>query len=249
MSMGKVIGMGAALAAGLAVAGMAHASVSLTVNGTSISLSGGSGSYSSSGGTVLNGNGVFGWGTISIISNSPATTDTQAELNLSISGLYNTDPSAGTVIDIAASDSGFQFLSNTSANYLQLTGSVSANGQNSSDSASALSTASDNTNSITAIVGPFTESNGSVYSQSFTSTPESATGLTSPYSLATTVDFTITGSGTSNSGDLQGGNFDAAVTTNPISSNAVPLPGSGALAFVGGLALVGGMAIRRRMAH
>ena len=121
MSMGKIIGMGAALAAGLAVAGMTHASVQLeiiTEAGSKFLPASPStnGSYTSSSGSF----GGCSWGAITVTSNA-ATSGQPANLGLGITDLTNTSPSSGDSIQIIAS--GNEFAYNPSGtNYLQSSG-------------------------------------------------------------------------------------------------------------------------------
>ncbi len=241
MQTGKILGIGAALSAGLLAAQVASASVQLEVsNGgptTAITLTSlGSGAYSASSSNY----GGLTWNSLDVSVLGPGA------LGFSVQGLtYNT---SGEAI-FYATGTGFTYLA-TNPNTLDSTGGGGYTGSSSgiglsqvgyaATSNAAFDTSGDNTSLQSS--GP---AGGGAITAS-TGTNPNVTGLTGAgYSLTYEAIFSFGASG-----DVYGTLAAPAGGTVSILggvANAVALPGTGPLTLVGGLVLVGGLAIRRRM--
>jgi hypothetical protein len=221
--MGKVIGMGAALAAGLAVAGMAHASVITQ----SISY-GPNGPVTNPFTQTMDFNQFnTGLGTLTsvTIQIDDASTGT-VEVTNNSSGSSNYTISLGEQLNLTDSNSTqlstFLDQSNSQSHTIAASGSYT------------ITATATGTSPLTTINSNLSEFIGNnTIDLTLSGSGVALVSGATPYSASTN----STSSG--------------AVTLDYYYSNpaAVPLPGSGALALVGGLALVGRMAIRRRMAH
>ena len=265
MQTGKILGIGAALSAGLLAAHVASASVQTSLEIANPSGTGyltvGSGDYSAAGvyntGTGYfvgsqSGNSqssaVFTWSDLQVSMLGPGS------LGFSVEGLSYTG-SSDTSASFLATGTGFTYL-NTSPNTLTSTGGGGYTGTGSyvsmsqegyaAASDSAFATSGDNTGgpypSTSAGGGTFTASSGSNNSV----TDLSATG----YSLTYAANFTFDYFSNVNKGNTFGTAANPAGGTVSIlggTASAVTLPGSGPLSLVGGLVVVGGLAIRRRM--
>jgi len=231
MQTGKVLGIGAALSAGLLAAHVASASVSLEVfhpgGGTYSTVSlGSSGSY-----------GGMSWSDVTAtILNSGGT----ASLDLSFTGLTGSGylgflasdtafSETGTGLSLSASDSQTVTAGSGSGDNFGLYGFADAN--NAAFGVPSVDVSSYPTGSVVSetsgasvVVG-----NGSPLTVS----------LASNYSLTTNAVVALS----------SGSSYNASFTTSVTGAApaAVSLPGSGPLTIIGGLVMVGGLAIRRRI--
>ncbi len=247
MQTGKILGIGAALSAGLLAANVASASVQLEVfdsgTPTSITLTNlGSGVYSAK--STSSGN--YSWSSLEVSVLGPGA------LGFSVEGLsYSGSVTASA--SFLATGTGFTYLN--ASPELYSTGGGGYTGPSTyvfmsqegyaAASNSAFVTSDDSTGgpypSTPAGGGTFTASSG--YNKSVTDLH--ATG----YSLTYAANFAFEYPGI-NEGNTFGTAADPAGGTVSIlggTASAVTLPGSGPLTVVGGLVLVGGLAIRRRM--
>ncbi len=239
MQTGKVLGIGAALSAGLLAAHVASASTTLTLeeySGTSTfattTLSGSAGSYSASSGSY---NGVSWTSVLATVVNSGGT----ASLELSFTGLTGSGSASFLVSDTAFSQTGTG-LSLSASDSQTLNSGAGTN-----DTFGAVGFADANNvafgvPSADSFIYPANavvpESSGAYNAQ--VGAPTSV-AISSSYSLTTNADVTLT------SGSTYNASFTTSVTG--AAPAAVSLPGSGPLTVIGGLVMVGGLAIRRRI--
>ncbi len=241
MQTGKILGIGAALSAGLLAAHVASASTALTLeeySGTSTfataTLSGSAGSYSASSGSY---NGVSWSSVLATVVNSGGT----ASLQLAFTGLKGTP---GSIADFLVSDTAF---SETGTN-LTLSASYSqtiTSGSGSGDIFGVVGFA-DSKNAAFGV--PSGDAGGYPSGSVVSDTPGASSvsagslptvSLASNYSLTTNAQIQFF------SGNTYSATFKTSVTG--AAPAAVSLPGSGPLTIIGGLVMVGGLAIRRRI--
>ena len=272
MQTGKILGIGAALSAGLLAAHVASASVvtgveiafngqtlavgsSAYANGEVYSTSPGSGNYQvgATSSAPAGANVYFTWTGISVSDVAAGS----SELTLTVSGLTNADPGAVTsTIGFVASGQNFTFLPTSGDATLAASGSGSysgavGTGQTGSDYAS--------TAGAVNLSNILYDTTGTNISTATATQYASSSSPNSSYTLATAaVDATQNGLGSPPSysltdyaafnlispGTTYGGTF---ATTLSGAASAVSLPGSGPLTIIGGLVMVGGLAIRRRI--
>jgi hypothetical protein len=260
MRTGKILGIGAALSAGLIAAHAASASVvtGLEVeSGASgvITFTQSSGAYgagelyktSSSGygvgaSTPTGDTALFTWTNLKVTDSNSG----QSSLTFAISGLAN--PGNGVdagAITFTATGTGFNYLG---SNTLTASGATPYSGTSSSFDAVSQGGYASNTDTAFDSSGTSTgQSGASVPTGSGTATPATgtatATGLSGTgYSLTYQTTFSLFDSGVYGTPTAAGGTVSIG---SPV--NAVTLPGSGPLTIIGGLVMVGGLAIRRRM--
>ncbi len=267
MQTGKVLGIGAALSAGLLAAHVASASIQTGVEisdplGAYLTVS--SGDYSAAG--LYKNNGSAGGYLVGLQSTNTSNTPifTWSSLQVSVLGPgalgfsvqdLNYTGSAITSASFLATGTGFTYLS-TNPNTLTSTGGGGYTGPGSyvtmsqagyaAASDAAFDRSGDNTG------GPYPSAG--VGGGTLAPSSGSNTGVTdlpgTGYSLTYTANFTFNYSANANEGNTFGTATDPAGGTVSIlggTASAVTLPGSGPLSLVGGLVVVGGLAIRRRM--
>ena len=258
MQTGKVLGIGAALSAGLLAAHVASASTTLTLEefgaggtgpatsyGTTTLISQGSGTYTAGGGSY---GGTTWTGVAATISQGASG----ASLELAISGLTDSFSEWGFIV----SDTSFAAAGSGAS--LKASGSytvASAGSQDSVSSFGAVGYADPGNNLLGVPNGAGVPSNVHVTSSADSAASaffgpayatKSASATTSPVSVPGA--YSITTEGIINAVGITGGAYDVNFTTTLSgTTSAVSLPGSGPLSLIGGLVVVGGLAIRRRM--
>ena len=265
MQTGKILGIGAALSAGLLAAQVASASVVTGVEvgytvGTSapatyIDASGftgggvfystGSSGYGVGSSTPTSDTALFSWRTMNLSSPSADS------LGLSVVDLQFFG-SPGYTANFLATGTGFTALAPNTNTLIATGGGGYSTARGSTafgvyyDGFAAKSNASYDTTGDATGSGVLDGSGGSSYDASST-TNDALGDLAAPYSLSYEMQVMAL---SVSSGDYLG--TTAAPLGGTVSilggvANAVALPGTGPLTLVGGLVLVGGLAIRRRM--
>lgn len=265
MQTGKILGIGAALSAGLLAAHVASASV---VTGIEVGYSVGSASPA----TYVSASSFTGGGQFYKISTGGygvgASTPGSDTKLFSWSGMNLAAPSAGTLgfslvnlqffgsfgytADFLATGTGFSSLA-ASPNKLNATGGGGYSSPSASDAFAityegyaAKSNSSYDTTGDSTGTGSLSGSGGSSYGASSVQNT-SVTDLAAPYSLSYQLQVTAV---SVSPGDYLGTTTSPLGGTSSIlggTASAVTLPGSGPLTIVGGLVVVGGLAVRRRM--
>jgi hypothetical protein len=241
MQTGKVLGIGAALSAGLLAAHVASASTSLTLeeySGNSsfktATLSGSAGSYTASNGSY---SGVSWTSVAATVVNSGGT----ASLELSFTGLTGSGSASFLVSDTAFSETGTGLTLSASESQTLTSGTGTGNTLDVAGFADS-NNAAFGVPSTDSFLFPnnsvISESSGA-YAEGVGSPPVSGITLSSNYSLTANALVTLASVSTYNA------TFKTSVTG--AAPAAVSLPGSGPLTIIGGLVMVGGLAIRRRI--
>ncbi len=256
MRTGKILGIGAALSAGLIAANAASASVVTGVEvgfGISPSQFLLASAYTAGGEVYTSGGGNYGIGTSTPSGDTELFSWTDlnisatgtASLNFSVIGLGFTSP--GYTSTFFATGKGFNSVgpsvtlnSTGGGAYSGGSGSVGVTQTGYAAASNAGYGRTDATSSDT-----LSGNGGGTFNSSSVSNSSVTDLVTAPYSLTYELKATPISSGVSlgTTADPVGG----TVSILGGSSNAVALPGSGPLTIVGGLVMIGGLAIRRRM--
>jgi hypothetical protein len=246
MRTGKILGIGAALSAGLIAAHAASASVQLEAYAvgssaySTLKLTGSAGSYSASSSSYA---GLF-WSSLDV---TVVNSGGNASISLAFSGLHGFG-----YYGFLTSDTSFPAVGAGASLEASGTDSVTTNNSGTSDTFSAAGYADSNNNlfgvvsstpypanAVTASAGAHGASTSSFGPGASANATISPISLASAYSLTTNAII-----------NLQSSNaYSASFTTSVTGGTpaAVNLPGSGPLTIIGGLVMVGGLAIRRRM--
>ncbi len=241
MQTGKVLGIGAALSAGLLAAHVASAAtltleeyvVGISSFGTT-SLTGSAGSYSAGAGSYR---GLSWTGVSSTVANSGGTDS----LSLTFTGLTGTAYDGFLISDTSFSEMGTGLTLSASSSSTATTGSgggVFAPIGFADKNDKLFGVPSGNISGYPS--GSVVSESSGAYSAD-TGSP-STVNISAPYSLTTNALVNTLASGGSS---IYTVTATASVTGG--TASAVTLPGSGPLSLIGGLVVVGGLAIRRRM--
>ena len=253
MQTGKILGIGAALSAGLLAAHVASASVQLFLSGSSGYEYLPTAPSSSSSYTTSSANNAFGGFSWSSITAAETSSSSGAVVTLTVNGLVNTTAGSTSPFDslsIYAIGGGFAALPksdnvklqtiNSSGTYSDSSSNDQVSMQGIAASTNSSGSTFSNSQSYLALAGNASTGVSYTVPETVVGPTLDALGAPATYSLETLAAFTL-----SSTSSVYNGTF--VTTLTGAAPAAVSLPGSGPLTIIGGLVMVGGLAIRRRI--